>query len=181
MCNETFPLAKAPTYTLKYPPILHTHIHTHHSPTPHLILYPLPLFLLPLPLRLQPLHKLPRRILPIPLNIILRPPPQILARLLERQLRLPSELPIRPPGITRQIQHVAGAPPHDLIRQVPSHSRREGLHHLEDGRALAGAEVPGAHAGAVFAEVVERHEVPAGEVQDVDVVADSGAVVGVVV
>jgi hypothetical protein len=34
MCNETFPLAKAPIYTLKYPPIIQMHIHNHHSPTP---------------------------------------------------------------------------------------------------------------------------------------------------
>ncbi len=52
---------------------------------------------------------------------------------------------------------------------------------MEDGAALACSEVPGAHAGVVIAQVVERDEVTLCEVEDVDVVADGGAVVGGVV
>jgi len=50
-----------------------------------------------------------------------------------------------------------------------------------DGAAFARAEVPGADAGVVGAEVGEGDGVPAREVEDVDVVADGGAVFGVVV
>lgn len=52
---------------------------------------------------------------------------------------------------------------------------------MEHGAAFAGAEVPGAHARVVCAQVVEGFEVAVGEVEDVDVVADGGAVVGGVV
>lgn len=52
---------------------------------------------------------------------------------------------------------------------------------MENGASLARPEVPGAHAGLVVAEVVEGDEVALCEVEDVDVVADGGAVVGGVV
>lgn len=57
----------------------------------------------------------------------------------------------------------------------------EGFDHFEDGAALARSEVPRAGAGVVFAEVVEGDEVAAREVEDMDVVADGGAVFGGVV
>ena len=52
---------------------------------------------------------------------------------------------------------------------------------MEDCAALSGAEVPGFDAGVVGAEIGEGDEVAAGEVEDVDVVADGGAVGGGVV
>lgn len=58
---------------------------------------------------------------------------------------------------------------------------REGLDHVIDGAALAGAEVPGAHARVVGAKVIEGDQMAAREVEDVDVVADGGAVFGGVV
>ena len=65
--------------------------------------------------------------------------------------------------------------------QIATDGGGEGLDHLADGAALAGAEVPGADTGVVLTEVVERCEVAVGEVEDVDVVADGGAVLGIVV
>ena len=50
------------------------------------------------------------------------------------------------------------------------------MNHVEDGRAFASAEVPGADARVVVAEVVESDEVASREVEDVNVVADWGAV-----
>ena len=52
---------------------------------------------------------------------------------------------------------------------------------MEDRAAFAGTEIPGADTGVVGPEVLESHEVAVGEVEDVDVVADGGAVFGFVV
>jgi hypothetical protein len=52
--------------------------------------------------------------------------------------------------------------------------------HLPDRGAVAGAEVPGVHAGVV-GEAAQRCEVAPCEIDDVDVVADAGAVGRVVV
>ena len=56
----------------------------------------------------------------------------------------------------------------------------EGPQDLEHGGARAGAKVPAEHAGAVR-DVVQGGEVPVGEVNHVDVVAQAGAVRGGVV
>ena len=52
----------------------------------------------------------------------------------------------------------------------------EGLDHVVDGRALAGSQVAGKDAGLFLAQMVECDEVTPGEVFDMDVVADGGAV-----
>ncbi|KFX93639.1 hypothetical protein V490_04757 [Pseudogymnoascus sp. VKM F-3557] len=71
----------------------------------------------------------------------------MLTRILERQLRLPPQLRIRTSRVSSEIQHIARAAVHNLIVQVAAHGGAEGLDHLEDRGAAAGAEVPGAHAG----------------------------------
>jgi hypothetical protein len=68
-----------------------------------------------------------------------------------------------------------------LIREIAADGFAEGLDHFKDSGATAGAEVPGAHTGVVGAQVVEGFEVALGEVEDVDIIADGGAVVGGVV
>ena len=122
-----------------------------------------------------------RRTLPVALGIVLGPAPQVLARLLDAALRLPAQLLIRARRVRRQVQDIARATRHHLVRQVAAHRFPKRLDHVEDRRALAGAEVPGAHARVVRAQVVERDEVALGQVEDVDVVADGGAVVRVVI
>ena len=57
----------------------------------------------------------------------------------------------------------------------------EGFDHAEYCAAAAGAEVPGSDPWLGFAEVGERDDVAAGEVEDVDVVSYGGAVGGSVV
>lgn len=141
---------------------------------------PIDFFLLFLPL-LQLLHQLGRRLLVVALRVVARPAPEILARLLEGALRLPAELLLGAGRVGGQIQDVAGAAGRDLVREIAAHRGGERADHLVDGAALAGTEVPGAHAGAVLEQVVEGLEVAVREVQDVDVVADGGAVVGGVV
>lgn len=105
----------------------------------------------------------------------------MLTRILQRQLRFPPQLGIRASRVSREIKHVARAAVYDFVVQVAAHDGAKGLDHLEDGGAAAGTEVPSAHAGVGGAEVVEGCEVAVGEVDNVDVVADAGAVAGVVV
>ena len=52
---------------------------------------------------------------------------------------------------------------------------------MEYGAAFPGAQVPGTHAGMVVTKVFEGDEVALSKVEDVDIVADRGAVGGVVV
>ena len=75
---------------------------------------------------------------------------------------------------------VAGAPGRDLVGDVPADGGAERPDHLEHAGAPPGAEVPHV-APAHLGEPVERGQVAPGEVDDVDVVADAGAVGGVVV
>lgn len=154
------------------------HDHTSGNRLRRNLSYPL---LSTLTILLQLLQQLLWRTLPIPLRVILRPPPQILTRILQCSLSFPSQLLIGSLRIRRQIQHVSSPPPHNLIWQLFPHGSTERLDHVENGASLARPEVPGAHAGLVVAEVVEGDEVALCEVEDVDVVADGGAVVGGVV
>ena len=134
-----------------------------------------------LPLRLQLFQQVLRGTLPIPLWVIRGPPPQVLAGVFECPLCPPTQFPIRPFRIRRQIQHIPRPPPHNLILQLLAYSRAESLDHLKHGAPLSRTEVPGARARVVFAEVVECDKVAAGEVEDVDIVTDGGAVFGGVV
>ncbi len=74
---------------------------------------------------------------------------------------------------------VAGAAGLDSVGNVDAGCGHEGVHQLEHGGALAGAQVVDAHAGLL--DGLEGRDVAAGQVDDVDVVADAGAVGGVVV
>ncbi len=52
---------------------------------------------------------------------------------------------------------------------------------MKDSAALPCAQIPGSHARVVFAKVVKSGEMALGQVQDVDVIADGGSVVGGIV
>lgn len=95
--------------------------------------------------------------------------------------RLPAELRVGPRRVGCEVQHVARAARRNLVRHVPADGVRKCPDHLVHCAALASAQVPGAHPGVVGEEVVQGFEVAVGEVQNVDVVADSGAVARVVV
>lgn len=122
------------------------------------------------------LHKFLRRLLTVALRVVLSPAPEVGASILKSELGTPAELLVGAGGVGGEVEDVAGAARRDLVGQVAADRCAEGLDHIVDGAALAGAEVPGAHAGLLLAEVVERDEVAVGQVQDVDVVADGGAV-----
>lgn len=130
---------------------------------------------------LQRIQELLRRLLPVPLRVVLRPPPQVLTRILQRPLRLPSQFLIRSRSIRRQVQHIARSSRGDLIRQIASHSMAESLDHVVHRAALTRSQVPGAHTRVLGPQMVESNQVALGEVEDVDVVADRGAVFGGVV
>jgi hypothetical protein len=126
---------------------------------------------------LQLIQQLSRRLLPVSLRVVLGPQPQILASLLEGALGLPAELLVGTGRVGSQIENVTGAAGSDLVGQVAADGLGKGADHLVDGAAAACAEVPGADAGVVGAEVVEGFEVAVCKVEDVDVVTDGGAVV----
>lgn len=131
--------------------------------------------------RLKLVDELLRRLLPVALRVVLCPAPQILASILKSVLSTPAELGVGAGGVGGEVEDVACAARSDFVRKVAADGGGEGLDHLVDGAALAGAQVPGADTGVVLAEVVEGCEVAVGEVEDVDVVADGGTVLGVVV
>lgn len=143
---------------------------------------------------LQPTHKTPsslaslqllkelfRRLLPVALRVVLSPTPEVLACILESALGTPAELGVGAGGVGGEVEDVACAARGDFVGQVAADGGREGLDHLVDGAAFSGAQIPGADAGVVLAEVVEGGKVAVGEVEDVDVVTDGGAVLRVIV
>lgn len=84
-------------------------------------------------------------------------------------------------GVRGQIQDVTLATLRDLVREITAHDIGKGLYHFKYGGSLAGTEVPGFDAGLVLAEVLERDFVALGEIENVDVIADCGAVLGGIV
>lgn len=115
--------------------------------------------------------------MPVALRVVTGPQPEVLAGLLEGALGLPAQLGVGARGVGRQVEDVTGAAGSHLVGQVAADGGGEGLDHLVDGAALAGTQVPGADTGVVVAEIVEGLQVAVGQVQDVDVVTDGGAVV----
>lgn len=130
---------------------------------------------------LQLLQQLSRRLLPITLRVILGPPPQIVTGINQRPLRNPSQLLIGTGRVAGQVQHVPVTAGRDFVWEIAANGVAKCLHHLEDGASLAGSEVPCADTGLLLAEVVEGLQVAGCKVEDVDVIADGGSVVGFVV
>lgn len=60
-----------------------------------------------------------------------------------------------------QVQNIARSAAYNLVGQFAADGFGESVDHLEDGAALAGAQVPSADARVVGAEVVERDQVAA--------------------
>lgn len=117
----------------------------------------------------------------VALGVVRDPSPQVLAGLLHRELRLPLQLLVRPRRVGRQVQHVALPAALDLVGEVLADHLAEGVDDLEDGAPAAGAEVPRLHARLIIPQVVQGDQVTFGQVDDVDVVADSRAVSGGIV
>lgn len=119
--------------------------------------------------------------MPVSLRVVLRPEPEILARLFEGPLSLPAKLLISSGRIGSQVEHVTVTTGSNFVREIPADSSREGMDHLEDSASPAGSEVPGADTRVVSAEVVESFKVTIRQVKDVNIISDSRAVVGGVI
>ena len=130
---------------------------------------------------LQLIQQLGRRLLTVSLRVIARPAPEILASLLEGMFGLPAELGVSAGRVSGEVKNVTSATGGNLVGHLAADGVGEGGDHLVDGATLSGSQVPGAHTGVIAAEVVEGFEVAVGEIEDVDVVTDGGAVAGVVV
>lgn len=89
----------------------------------------------------------------------------------------PAQLGVRTGGVGSEVENVTGTTRGNLVGKVTADGGGESLDHLVDGAALAGTEVPGADTGVVLAQVVQSLQVAVRQVEDVDVVADGGAVV----
>lgn len=132
-------------------------------------------------LLLQRSQQLRRGLLAVALGVVLGPEPEILAGLLEGTGRSPAKLLGGTGSVGSQVEDVTGTAGSDLVGKVTADSGAESANHLVDGGALTGTQVPGADTGVVGAEVVEGLQVAVSEIEDVDVVTDGGAIVGVVV
>jgi hypothetical protein len=130
---------------------------------------------------LQSVHKLLGWLLSIPLRIVLCPLPQIRTRILKSQLSLPVQLLVGERRVSRQIQDIAVPSWSNLVCKISSDDMAECLDHLEYSGTTSTAQVPCLDTGLLFAQVVERLEMAAREVEHVDVIADRGAVLGLVV
>lgn len=115
------------------------------------------------------------------MRVVLSPAPQILAGVLESVLGTPAKLGVGASGVGSKVEDVTCTARSDLVGQIAADGGGEGLDHLVHGAALARAQVPGADTGVVLAKVVKRCEVAIGEIEDVDVVANGGAILGIVV
>jgi hypothetical protein len=131
--------------------------------------------------RLDGVEELLGRVLAVTLGVVADPFPEVLAGLLHGELCLPLELLVGEGGVGGQVEDVAVAAGVDLVGEVAADDGAEGLDDLEDGAAAAGTEVPGLQTGLVLSEVLEGDKMAAGEIKDVDVIADGSAVVGGVV
>src|SRR5687768_11367335 len=67
--------------------------------------------------RLSGSQQLRRRLLTVTLRVVVHPPPQILTRLLHRQLRLPVELLVRKRRVGSQVEDIALSPGDYLVRE----------------------------------------------------------------
>lgn len=135
----------------------------------------------PVNLLLKLSKKLSRGLLAVTLGVILSPEPKVLTSLLESALGLPAQLGVSPSRVSSEVEHVTSTTRSNLVGLVLADGSGESTDHLVDCAALTGAQVPGAHTGVVGAQVVQSLEVAVCEIQNVDVVADGGTVVGGVV
>ncbi len=108
------------------------------------------------------------------------PSPAVFAHLLDRLFGFPAQDFFGVGGVGEAFGHVAGAALYDLVGDFFAGGLLEGFDHVEHRVAVAGAEVDGEYS-FVLCKVLQGFEMAAGEVDDVDVVADPRAVVGVVV
>lgn len=131
--------------------------------------------------RLQLVEQLLRRLLAITLRVVLGPLPQIDTRVLERLLRLPSKLVIGTLCLCCKVEHVTSTTPDNVVFELFATGGLESVNHIIHGRASAGAQVPRAHTGLLVANIVEGDQVTTRKVMDVQVVPDSGTVLGIVV
>jgi hypothetical protein len=107
-----------------------------------------------------------------------RPEPEVLARLFKCPLGLPAKLLVCTRGIRSQIQHIAWTSRGDLVWKLTTHSSGKSVDHLENSAAFTSAQIPGTDARTVLAQVVKGFEVAGGEVKDMYVVTNSGAITG---
>lgn len=103
------------------------------------------------------------------------PPPSIPTHVLQTELGAPPQQLCSQRRIGKATGHVAGAPRVDLVGHFDLVDPLKGVDQLQHADALPGAQVDG-EALARCCKVVERSQVPLGQVHHVNVVSNPGAV-----
>lgn len=129
-----------------------------------------------LSLRLQCLQERLRGLLSVPLRIVLCPAPEIRTCLFKSVRSLPAEFLVRTGRVRCEIQNVTSPACNHLVRKIAANCCAEGFDHVVHGAAFSGSEIPCAHTWVLLAEVIEGNQVPRGEIENVDVVADGSAI-----
>jgi hypothetical protein len=127
-----------------------------------------------------------RGVLSVALRVVGDPSPQILACLLNAELRLPAKLLVGEIGLGGEVQDIALSAADNLAVKlgcltlsfagIALNDLSESSHHLLNTGASSRAQVPGLDTGLVLAEVLEGSKVTTGEIEDVDVVTDGCSV-----
>lgn len=120
-------------------------------------------------------------VLAVTLRIVLRPPPQVIASIFQGTLSLPSQLIVCAGGIASEVKDIAITTANNLVWQVPTHGVAESFDHVEYSATFTGSKVPGADTRVLCAKVVEGLEMAGSKVENVDVVTNSGTIVGSIV
>jgi hypothetical protein len=122
----------------------------------------------------------------VPLGVVGDPSPQVLTRLLYAELSLPVELLVGEVRLGSEVEDVTLSAADNLgldlgcLGVLFSGSAfdhlSEGSDHLLHTGTGSGAQVPGLDTGLVLTKIVEGSKVASGKIKDVDIVADSGAI-----
>ena len=117
----------------------------------------------------------------IPIRVLALPVPGIAAHVVEGELSFPAELALCARRVGKADVAVAGAAGRNYIWQLSAAGALVGVENVEHRRALAGTEVVDFYLSAERGNLFERFYMPLSEVYDVDIIADAGAVGGVVI
>ena len=123
----------------------------------------------------------PRLVSPAISPPYVRGPPQAVSDGVEiAHLRAPAKLAVRLARIADQFGRIARAARADAVRDRPARGPRNRIEHFADALPAPRAEVEGVGTGRGV-EPVEGTDMGVGEVTDVDIIADTGAVGGRVI
>lgn len=115
-------------------------------------------------------------LLSVALWVVLGPPPEVGAGVLESVGGFPSKLLVRTRWVCCKVEHVTGPAWSDFVGKITTYGFAEGLDHVVDGRTSASTQIPCAYTWLVGAQVVQGNKMPFCQIEDVNVVTDRSAI-----